>query len=229
VEGEPADSRVLLLARLGGVDHLVPRLRGLVADEVLAVDHRPRVAEERQAVEAGVLVALARLGLRVLAVGGQEVGVVGVDLDVLVDEVGEVEDVPVGDGLTDVLGVQDRDVEVGLPRGELGEHRVVPVGVGDRVDLDRHVGPLLGVLRVGEVLERLGRWPLEPDEAQRQGVVGELGDRGRRLRTAGRGGTPAAAAVTVTAAAGREGRRHQDGRRGQACLPAGEGPASRSL
>ena len=47
------------------------------------------------------------------------------------------------------------------------------------------------------------------------------------LAPLGRLGT--AAAVAVTAAAGREGRRHQDGRRGQACLPAGEGPASRSL
>ncbi len=67
------------------------------------------------------------------------------------------------------------DVEVGLVRGELGEHGVVPVRVRHGVDLDGDVRPLLGVLRVREVLQRLGRRPLEPDEAEGQRVLGELG------------------------------------------------------
>ena len=71
-----------------------------------------------------------------------------------------------------------------LPRRELREHRVVPVRVRHRVDLDGHVRPLLGVLRVREVLQRLGGGPLEPDEAEGQRVVGQLGDGRRRLGAA---------------------------------------------
>ena len=58
---------------------------------------------------------------------------------------------------------------------ELGEDRVVPVGVRHRVDLDGDVRTLLRVLRVREVLERLRRRPLEPQEA-------ELDRLGRELR-----------------------------------------------
>ena len=48
---------------------------------------------------------------------------------------------PFVDGLADVLGVQDRHVEVRLVRRELREDRVVPLRVRHGVDLDGHVRP----------------------------------------------------------------------------------------
>ena len=73
---------------------------------------------------------------------------------------------PLVDRLTDVLGVQNRHVEVGLARRELGEDRVVPLRVRHGVDLDGDVRTRLRVL-LAELLQRLRRRPLEPQERQR--------------------------------------------------------------
>ena len=96
VEREAAHAGVVLLALLGGGDHVLPRGGRRVAHQVLAPDHRPRVAEQRQAVGLGVRVGLAGRVLRVLAVRREEVRVVLRRVDVLLDEVRQVEDRPVG-------------------------------------------------------------------------------------------------------------------------------------
>ena len=145
-----------VLALLGRGDHVLPRGRRLVAHQVLAPDHRPRVAEQRQPVGLGVRVGLARLRLRVLAVRREEVRVVLRRVDVLLHEVRDVEDRPVGHRLADVLRVEDRHVEVRLARGELREDRVVPLRVRHGVDLDGHVRARLRVL-LAELLEGLRR------------------------------------------------------------------------
>src|SRR4029079_15248584 len=83
-------------------------------------------------------------------------------------------------------------------------------------------------LGVREVLQRLGRGPLEPDELQGQRVVGQLGNGRRCLGSARLRVAPSAAAV-VTAAAGRQGRGHHDRRRRQPHRPAWKGRASPPL
>ena len=64
------------------------------------------------------------------------------------------------------------------------------------------VRPLLLVLRVREVFQRLGGGPLEPDEAEGQRVLGELRDGRRRL------GGARLRAVVLAVAASRHGRGH---------------------
>ena len=81
---------------------------------------------------------------------------------------------PFVDRLADVLGVQDRHVEVRLARRELGEDRVVPLRVRDGVDLDRHVRAGLRVL-LAQLFERRGRRPLEPQERELHRLVAQLG------------------------------------------------------
>ena len=90
----------------------------------------------------------------------------------------------------------------------------MPVRVRHRVDLHGDVGPLLRVVLVREVLERLRRRPLEPQEAQLDRLVESWAPRRRRLAPPRRGSSLLVAAACRH---GRGERRHR--RRGGRLAP----------